>query len=478
MTEEKQPYAHFDIQPVRGVKIDGFTFIDYRPVALRQWRSLALEATYINPSTSLGTEVTKLLQSPRQLTKAFQPLSFHQQDTDEDGTRTLKGVVPGHPGRIVVLSGCGVVRTQGNTENGKFVLEPPHWREKVDKYIQMGHTQIDDEGATWSQPNETVFGAYALPDLTKKIENTEKYSGLINHAHNFHIEAAGKHRFHPTYGWMVYSIPSNAIRTTEFLAIDLMKRKSSSEPGEYGQFIAVLFQRIKMMHDQGVVHLELHPGNCYPVLEENGKVDVIVTDWTTAQNLSQLPSASELQQQGYQEQQVSWPEFTPQQRAKANDLYIALENATLLSGNTILHLDEYKKEFEIPFKAMGASITREMVDLEMVHLAVASLKYMGVETTPSTLDQVRIALWEVLEKVIAPGIASQDNLLLNDFRSARKNIFDMERPNYLLPYAILELKSRLVKSVIPYQDGEEFPLTIDRLTALPFALAQEHGNSG
>jgi hypothetical protein len=429
----------YDIDPLKGITIEGVEYIGPQTATLEQV-SLALGEPFFSDGSELAEKLNELLHNPTAFKNEFQPLGVYQQDASQDGTRTIKGVLKSFPDRIIVLTGCGVVRAE-ISETPSFTMEPPYWKESVDKHLDMGHMQIAADGTIWRKKNRSTFGAYETNDLKEKIQNTQELSGITNHDANLQVLLAGTHKGHEGFGWMAYSLPTQSMRITELLAVDLMQRKDNESKGLFGEFLGVLFQRMREMHEQKIIHLAFHPGNCYPVLHEDGRVDVAISDWETVQKTDRLPDSQELQKKSYKQHSPVWEGLSAEQVAKAVDIHVALESTLLLLHKRLKKTPAYKKEFGIDYSALA--LTKDVFSVELTNLSAAILGYLGQELSQSNLTDVKIVLTKLLKDHIVPEIGEEMPLMKGDWQSAGGDIDLMDRPNYLFSEAFRRLNQRI-----------------------------------
>ena len=387
---------------------------------IRQF-SIRIDDPLFTAENELAKELKSLLKQPKKLINEFKALGYSRQETSSDGIRTLRGILKSFPEKIVTLSGLGVVRFI-NYPNHSFIVEPPHWKESLSKYMKTGHMQISAEGDVWRQRNETVFGAYDLDDLRTKMENTYKFAHLINKPNTLEILLAGVHQKSKQHGWMVYSLPANAIRSHELQGLDLLERKSAQEVGLFGQYIDVLFSRIRDMHEESVVHLELHPGNCFPTPERNGEMNVVVTDWTTAHMLSDLTKEEDLLKKGYVKEESAQAASTAKKTAIMTDLYIALQNTLVLSDINKIDLSrEDTKKIQIEINSV--LMTKDMMNTQLTFIAVAMAAYSrrGVDN----IEKMRKIVEKVFYEEVIPEVLQKDKSIKKEWEEAGGDIDKM-----------------------------------------------------
>jgi len=374
-------------------------------------------------------EVLKILNDSKRFKEEFIPLSPKKQDTSDGGTRTIKGILKSYPDRIIVLSGLGVVKC-ADYPSSHFIVTPPHWRETVDKYIELGHSQVSAEGHVWSHNNTTTFGAYDLTDLKQKIHNTHEYSGLINNASDLEILLAGEHKRSAQHGWMIYAIPAGVVRLTELQLTDLIERDDVNEPGKYSQFIVELFSKLRLLHAKGVAHLELHPGNCFPVYENDGELRLLITDWTTAQSFSDFPNDKELSALGYFKDKKLGDETSPIRTAITIDLRVAMENLLLMSNG---YIDTNNEDRNISkFDISSFRVTEAVVKIQLTYFAVAIAAYLGLDQENNTVGFVRSILEKLMSNFIIPGILENDRFVRADWSASDGHLENMDRPGHLV----------------------------------------------
>lgn len=323
--------------------------------------------------TQEAREVLDSLKNGMFFPRSWRVVQPAPQETVREGTRSYKTLTQsvGAPSRLVVISGLGVVQfNYGNLE-----VSPPHWNEMICNVIPgMGSMVIDNEGNIWNSSDTTVFGAYEMTSLRKKIAKTIAFSNIVNDASSLRIELAGTHKRNRKYGWLVYSLAPGACNLNDLIESD--KNESGKSMGvRYYAYLRTLFSKISHLHSSGVVHLQLHPGNCLPVIVEGEDIGTIISDWETAESLSKLPQAKKLLKNGYSlSSHQPFEGLTPVQTAIAVDLFIAMENCEALP----LALKENKLWKKATVK----------IETNIQALVQAALAYLNID--PDTADVLSI----------------------------------------------------------------------------------------
>ena len=454
VTPEVAHGMNCEINPLRGMILeDGDDSYAFRfPYSYLTACSFQLDPPFFKGHGDLAERVIELLRDPKVFKAKFLPLSRVQQDASAKGTRSIMGQIEGYQDRNISVS-LGVVK---GFPNGAFSIEPPHFEETLDKYMNAGCSQISAEGNVWTKNDKTIFGAYSLEGLEAKLVNTQRFSQTFNLDNNLEILAAGTHSSHNELGWMAYSLPSNTIRTSLLQAIDLIRRTNTKDPGIYGNYIRLLFERIMHMHEQGVGHFELHPGNCWPIIKNDGSIDLMVTDLSTAQDLNNLPNDAELASQGYERQEEAWlGSLNKKQKALAIELNIALSNVFLLSGRE--YETYYLEQYPFGIDEKSVSITEDMIDLQITYLVEAIAGNCSMSDEEIHNSNLRATVKKFLEDISIPKVRGRHSMIQHDWDSALEDYREendinegleikreelmkyMERPHYMISAAFRSL---------------------------------------
>lgn len=448
---ELKPVSNYLATPT-AISVEGREVVRYKTPELKVVDIPKLFPTMYETDREMAKKLLALLQNPTELPQHIQCLAMDQQDSSWVGIRTLKFVLPEDPDHIYVLSGVGVVRAdreigRGNRET--FTLEPPHWQEPLDLHYKMGHMCVDRTGKVWKKGDQTTFGTHRYTDMAHKINDTKRYSADCNGNTNLELVVAGRFLQHPTHGWWIYRLPSNIVHINSLLEVDLRTRKTTEETGVHGQFIYDLCTKIKKLHDQDRVHMELHPGNCMGVLDETG-VSSLITDWDTVQNTAKLPIGWMLSFQGYQPaSKPLWGTDNPAQIAKSIDLFMSLENASLLTSKNF-NFNEKNSPGKLNFDILTP--TKDMIDIQITWLVHAICAYTKQPLAKNLVTEYRGVLWSVFDHIA--NIHVQSDFRLRKEYQKEPNIFLMEKSSWIVGSSFRELRARVTKALV-----QQLPMT-------------------
>lgn len=263
-----------------------------------------------------AARATALLNDPSAMESEVNARPVSKSETSRIGLRSLEATLDWLPGQLVKFSGIGVVRETGPNE---LTLSPPELGTGVDQKAhlsEMATTFVASDGTYWVVKNHSAFGTYDKADLGRKVQNTQRWG-----SNDVQLIAAGgfkKGARDVAAGWMIYSIPKDAASPLSIY---------ESNPQQYQGTLKLLGARLKKNHDEGVAHMQIHPGNWF-VTEQGGQPRILITDWSTAQDVNNLLSPSELKAKGGENGRDERyygevnRDLTPAQRALAHDFRV------------------------------------------------------------------------------------------------------------------------------------------------------------
>ncbi|MBI2021961.1 hypothetical protein HYS93_03765 [Candidatus Daviesbacteria bacterium] len=354
-----------------------------------------------------ASEIEDLINNPERFEEGVKALPVSRMDASEKGTRGIRTVVAGIPGKIVNFSGIGVVRIAGEwnsktkQRDETFVIEPPRPSEKLSQHITMGTMYVDAEGNVWSKTNHSPFGAYELDDLERKVRNTQEYG----RAFGVDVLAAGKYEGEEDIGWFVYGLPEDVLTPPEAQALDI-QLPPEQQGVLYGGVVEQMLAEVRGLHDRDIVHAQLHPGNWYVRFGEDGKPKLVIADWSTATKLDDLSSRASFEgHEGVdrlEDTERRLEGLTPQQKAKALDIANALSSATMLDTSQVL--DHFSWE-QLTGREKGLSVdlsnlwvTKDSIEYQLRMLSSAITGYLQKGINPQDQEKVYSTLFETYKR--------------------------------------------------------------------------------
>lgn len=391
-------------------------------------------------NNELISDITKLVSDPKLFAQQALPIRDLQQDVHLTGTRSLKFTLQNYPDLVFVLSGGGIVKFERNIvindeetkivgRKDTFSIEKPDPNKTTEGVHQLSRWAVAENGNILGKSNSEVLGVYATGSLEEKISNTQNFASKINAPKTLQILVAGHHKEHEEFGWMLYALPRNASRATEILKFDVLTRKSLEEENYFTQFVEILFKKLRKLHSQGIVHGQLHPGNCLGVFGDDKVTDVIFTDWATTQKLSDLPTEEMLRSIGFVDGEIYDLETkNGVQSALANDFFTAIRNALLVTTN----FPAIPNNKEIVIDANFFLITEENLLFQLRILAHAIIAYVQSPALPAKekakqVQSLYTYITSVFFKKVHEYIESEQ--YFKDAYAQKKNIFEMEYSN-------------------------------------------------
>lgn len=307
---------------------------------------------------ALATEIVRLLNDPPAMERELEPAPVERFNTTAAGSRGLTARSDKLPGRWLRLTGIGVVK--GGYAGGKplFVVEPPQPETRLAELRHlrdMGSSYIARDGSAWEVKNSAPFGAYWREEMERKVANTEAFAPPDE------IELVAAGHFEGTeMGWFVYSMPDDVITPQEIYR---------GAPELYPAAMRALGRRLRESHDRGHVHLQPHAANWF-LRYERGEPVALLSDWSTAADLSALPTAEQIRKLPGAKRSERFErymaELDPVQRARALDLERALESSVVPQG-------------ESRVSGRGPGISDEHISMQLRHTIAALDGYNGWE---------------------------------------------------------------------------------------------------
>ena len=395
------------------------------PLLGRRTKCKQLEGTnFVNVN-----EILEVLSASSNVWKENRALPFARQDNSPEGTRGIRFISPKFPGKLVCITGVGVVKAETahdanfKTSRQRFSIDPPQPDRPVSSVMRVGTQHVDSSGKVWSERNDSPFGAYDLASLRKKVERTATLGARFGPE----IVAAGEYEG-TNMGWMAYALPENALSPSEVLALDLQLPKEQ-EGSLYGSAVGTLLSEVREMHRTKIVHYQLHPGNWYFSIDANGDRKCTLTDWETAISLDRMPPENEFATvEGHTRQEHMEKEFetlTPQQRARAIDINNALAATTLIDTknfhgtlNDLVPTDEEASwkankavRSGVSIEVSGMWVSMGQIEYQTAMLARAIHAYSGRPADSAALAETARSLQSDIKKKALALANDQKNRL-------------------------------------------------------------------
>lgn len=441
---ETAPKRTIVVDPLKGASV-AISEIGQPPIEVHHsWGDVPIlkvnkriKASVIEPDMD-AQKLTDILNDPRRL-QSVMPLPLDREDTSSTGTRGLYGVTNLLPGRIACFSGVGIVRsTETWLKKPSLIVDSPMEEIPLSRYMKMGTMYVDAEGNVWSKPNNSPFGAYRLTDSQRKVEQTNAYG------RQFGVEIAASGRYEGTnMGWLVYTLPDDVLNPTEALVLDL-KLPSQYKGSIYGDAVYELLSETRRLHEQGIIHRQIHPGNWYVRFDENSSPHVVIADWETAAKLDEMSPSDNFKSDEFLRQEHIEKYFaglSPQERARALDLYNAFASPGIIETDRFRNLIPYDERQALSVKFSPMWVTQQSLDYQLLMYAHSVSGYLHTATDQETIQQI----FTNLKLQYAP--LALDSAKRNKFYSgdSLEELIEQDHSEYAIRQGLEELRIRLAR---------------------------------